>query len=255
MVTLRFLGTGPARGRPGQGRSHRTESSLLVRSDDTAILIDATRDLVEQARLLPRVDLVLITHSHRDASGGVYQLDRRLRSSVELLSSRATVRRLKERYRHLSMLELTAVSSGHTTRWRDWRITSLVVPHSADCTTLAWRLEHAGVSIVYASDVARLTAKLAALCAGCNLLVLDGAMWRRRIFSHLEIQSTAPIVARWPVDRILFTQIGRSTPAHEPLERWLRRVDPRIGAAYDGLELQLTSSSGRRRRAGRTGRP
>src|SRR5512146_2439474 len=99
MVTVRFLGTGPAMGRPGQGRSRRMESSLLVRSDDTAILIDATRDLAEQARLVKQVDLVLITHSHRDASGGVYQLDRRLPAPVPLLSSRATVRRLQDRYR------------------------------------------------------------------------------------------------------------------------------------------------------------
>jgi len=255
MLTVRFLGTGPAGGRPGRGRSHRTESSLLVRSDDTAILIDATRDLAEQARRLTPVDLVLITHSHRDASGGVHQLDRRLSSQVPLLSARATIRTLRERYRRLSHLELRAVSSGQTVPWRDWRITPLVVPHSPDCTTLAWRLDHAGVSIVYASDIARITAKLEALCDRCNLLVLDGAMWRRRIFSHLEIQSAVATVAPWRVDRVLFTQIGRSTPEHEQLDRWLRRVDPRIGAAYDGLELEIRPPSGYRRRAGRTGRP
>jgi phosphoribosyl 1,2-cyclic phosphodiesterase len=239
MVRLRFLGTGPAGGRPGRGRSHRTESSLVVESDDGAILIDATRDFASQARRLDRVDLVVLTHSHRDASGGVHQLDRWLPSSVPLIASRSTVRVLQSRYRRLVHLELRGVSSGREIAWRSWRITPLVVPHAGDCTTLAWRLDHAGISIVYASDVARLTAGLASLCNACDLLVLDGAMWQHRIFTHLEIQSTVPIVARWPVRRVLFTQLGRSTPSHDELVRWLHAADPRFGAAYDGLELQI----------------
>ncbi|NVB83528.1 MAG: MBL fold metallo-hydrolase, partial [Kofleriaceae bacterium] len=149
-MRVRFLGTGPARGRPGRGRSRRTESSLLVDSDDGAILIDATRDFASQARRLESVDLVLLTHAHRDASGGVHQLDRWLPSQVPLLASRSTVDVLRSRYRRLPRLELRGVSSGRTIAWRNFRITPLVVPHARDCTTFAWRLDHAGISIVYA---------------------------------------------------------------------------------------------------------
>jgi phosphoribosyl 1,2-cyclic phosphodiesterase len=239
MVRVRFLGTGPAGGRPGRGRSRRTESSLLVDSDDGAILIDATRDFSSQARRLDRVDLVLLTHSHRDASGGAHQLDRWLPSQVPLLASRSTVDVLRSRYRSLPRLELRGVTSGRAIAWRSWHITPVIVPHARDCTTLAWRLDQAGISIVYASDIARLTAGLASLCDACDLLVLDGAMWQRRLFTHLEIQSTVPIVARWPVRRVLFTQLGRSTPPHDELDRWLHDADPRFGAAHDGFELQI----------------
>ena len=90
-------------------------------------------------------------------------------------------------------------------------------------------------AIIYASDVARLDRRL----ARCDLLILDGATWRRRIFTHLELASAARIVVRWPTRRVLFTQLGRSTPEHAALDRWLGALDPRLGAAYDGLELDV----------------
>lgn len=237
-MRLRFLGTGPAGGLSRPGRSGRAESSLLVSSADSHILIDATRFFAEQARRISQLDLVLITHAHRDACGGVPALDRWLAGPVPLYSARATVRVLRERHR-LARLELRGIAPSVPVEWRDWTIVALVVPHSPDCTTLAWRIERAGVSLVYASDVARLTPGLATLCRGCDLLVLDGATWQRRIFTHLEIRSSAPVVARWPVGRIVLTQLGRSTPPHAQLARWLEAVDPRLGAAYDGMELVI----------------
>lgn len=212
---------------------------MLVSSTAGAILVDVTRDFARQARAVERIDRVLITHAHRDACGGLPQLERWLAAPVPLASSRATVRAIRARYRRLDHLALEAVASGASVAWRGWRLTALEVPHAEDCTTFAWRLARGGLSIVYASDVARLTPALAALCGGCDLLVLDGAMWGRRLFSHLEIQATVPLVARWPVRRVLLTQLGRSTPAHAALDRWLRAFDPRFGAAYDGLVVEL----------------
>lgn len=248
-LTVRFLGTGPAGGRPGRGRSRRMESSIVVASPSGRVLVDVTRDFARQARRLGGVDLAVLTHAHRDASGGLRALDRSVASHVTVLGARRTVRALQARHR-LAHLELRAVASAAPIAWRDWRFVPLAVPHARDCTTFAWRIEHAGIAMVYASDVARLTAPLAALCAGCDLVVLDGATWRRRIFTHLELRATAPVVARWPVRRVLFTQLGRSTPEHEALDRWLRAVDPRLGAAYDGLALELSARSRRRSAAG-----
>jgi phosphoribosyl 1,2-cyclic phosphodiesterase len=237
IVQVRFLGTGPAGGRPGRGRSHRSESSIAVIADDATILVDATRDFTEQAHALSRIDLVVLTHPHRDAAGGVPRLACWLDRSVPLWSALATIRTLRARHRRLAPLELSAIHRARS--WRGFELRPLVVPHSRDVTTLAWRIEHAGRALVYASDVARLTTRLAALCAGCELLVLDGATWRRRIFSHLEIRSTVQAIARWPVGRVLFTQLGRSTPPHAELDAWLRARDPRFGAAYDGLVVDV----------------
>jgi glyoxylase-like metal-dependent hydrolase (beta-lactamase superfamily II) len=49
-------------------------SSVLLSASGGRILIDATRDFAAQARRLPGIDLVLLTHAHRDASGGIPSL-------------------------------------------------------------------------------------------------------------------------------------------------------------------------------------
>ena len=234
---VRFLGTGPAGGRPGRGRSRRLESSAAISANGATILVDVTRDFAEQARGLRAPDLVLITHPHRDASGGLARFARWTQTSVPVWSAPSTIATLCARYRRLAPLELDGVRRPRS--WRGFAIAPLVVPHAPDCTTVAWRISSGGRTIVYASDVARLDRRLAARARGCDLLILDGATWRRRIFTHLELASAARIVARWPTRRVLFTQLGRSTPEHAALDRWLGALDPRFGAAYDGLELDV----------------
>lgn len=232
-VRVRFLGTGPAGGRAGHGRSRRLESSATITADDTTILVDVTRDFAEQARQLAAVDLALITHAHRDASGGLPRLARWTSAPLPVWSAPATIATLTTRYRRLAPLSLEAVHRPR--RWRGFDLAPIVVPHAADCTTLAWRIAHGRKTVVYASDIARLDRRL----AGCDLLILDGATWKRRIFTHLEVASAARVVTRWSVGRVLFTQLGRSTPDHSTLDRWLRTLDPRFGAAYDGLQVDV----------------
>jgi hypothetical protein len=93
--------------------------------------------------------------------------------------------------------------------------------------------------IVYASDVARLTDRLERFCDGADLLIVDGAMWRRKLFSHLTIDAALPTLCGWRVGRIVVTQIGRSAPPHEALESEVRSLCARALPAYDGMALEL----------------
>lgn len=86
-LSLQFLGTGTSTGVPVIGcdcavchsrdqRDRRLRSSVVIRSDDTTILIDTTPDLREQSlqSSLRHLDAVLFTHAHADHTAGLDEL-------------------------------------------------------------------------------------------------------------------------------------------------------------------------------------
>ena len=244
-MRLRLLGTGASGGTAGRGRSRRLESSALVR-DGAAVLLDVTRDFSVQSAAIERLDAVLLTHAHRDAAGGIGALRRWWRgrgvaAPIPVYSHPRTLAAIESRYARLDHCRLLPAEPGRPFRVGDFEISALEVPHAADprFPTFAWPLGSDATSVVYASDVARLTLELERFSRGATVLVLDGAMWGRPLFTHLRADQALPIVCGWPVQRILLTQIGRTAPAHEQFERQVRGLCPRARPAYDGLELSV----------------
>lgn len=242
-MRLLFLGTGASGGTPGRGRSGRLESSLLV-SNATTLLIDVTRHFHVQARRLSQIDAILLTHGHRDAVGGLpalrrWWLERGSSRPIEVLLNDATAEVIRERYRRLEHCRLRPIASGESSRVGAFSVSALAVPHARDprFETFAWRVTSGSRTVVYASDVAQLTDELERFSAGSAALVLDGAMWRRRLFSHLTIGDALPIACAWPVDSIILTQIGRTAPPHPQLQRQVTSLCPKALAAYDGLAV------------------
>lgn len=243
IAQLRFLGTGAAGGIPGQGRSRRRESSALLDADKT-VLVDVTRDFNEQAADLVRIDAVLLTHAHADAAGGFSQLvDWCLQhhaAGLPVYAHPEALARVERDHPTAAGVDLRPVQPGRRVRVGRWSLTGLEVPHAKKgFPTFAWRLSGHGRRLVYASDVARPTAELEGFCRGVDHLVLDGATWRRRIFSHLRIDEDLPTVCAWKVGRIWLTQIGKSAPPHEELETAVAELCPRATPAHDGLAVAL----------------
>jgi phosphoribosyl 1,2-cyclic phosphodiesterase len=209
------------------------------------VLLDVTRDFAEQSLQIESLDGILLTHAHRDACGGIAALRGWLRERgsppLRVYASSQTIAALRGRFRRLDHCEFVATGEGRRRRLGSLACTALTVPHARErrYPTYAWRITGGGRTLVYASDVARLTPRLRRFCRGATLLVIDGAMWRRRLFSHLTIDAELPALCRWPVDRVLLTQIGRSVPPHERLAREVARLCPKAAPAYDGLELAL----------------
>lgn len=243
-MRLRFLGTGASGGTPGRGRSRRSESSVLVTTGETVVLVDATRDLEEQLSDADRIGALVLTHAHRDASGGIPAL-RRLRGRgappVLTFAAPATFAVLEERYARLDHLEQVPVRPGEEHDVGPLHLTAVEVPHarSERFPTYAWRIVGDRSSVVYASDVAEPTDELASHAAGAELLVVDGAMYERSIFSHLRIDRDLPTICGWEVGRILLTQIGSTAPPHERLEEVTTELCDRAAPAFDGLEVEV----------------
>ena len=103
--------------------------------------------------------------------------------------------------------------------------------------TFAWRVSTGIRSVVYAADVAHLTAELEHFSTGATVLVLDGAIWRKRLFSHLTIDEALPTACAWSVDSIILTQIGRTAPPHPQLQCQVTALCPKARVAHDGLPV------------------
>jgi phosphoribosyl 1,2-cyclic phosphodiesterase len=210
------------------------------------VLIDVTRDFGEQQRQIRgSLDAVLITHAHRDACGGLPEmrrwLHRRGDETIPLYASAQTIAVLRRRFKRLDHCEPIAVREGQRRRIGPWTVSAVQVPHARERSipTFAWRLTASGRTLVYASDVARLTPALRRFAAGADALVIDGAMWRRPLFSHLTIDRELPALCEWRVKRILLTQIGKTAPPHSRLGREVASLCPRAAPAYDGLGVRL----------------
>lgn len=217
----------------------------MVVESDARVLIDVTRDFTAQAAGLGEIDLVLLTHAHRDASGGLPQLDRWLASrgsdAVPVLAHPRTIAVVTRRHRRLRRCAFVASPPGRRRRRRGWVIDPLEVPHARDRTgpTYAWRLRDGRRSIVYASDVALVTLRVERFARGATVLVIDGATCDRTIFTHLRIDRDLPALCRFEVGEILLTQIGRSVPPHRELERLVTSICARARPAYDGLVVTI----------------
>lgn len=205
------------------------------------MLVDVTNDFEEQAVSLDRLDAILLTHGHRDASGGFAALGSwwdRSKGAIPVYAGQAVIDVVRQRFANLAHCEFRVFEPGDRRTIGGWTVTCLRVPHAADeaaYPTVAWKLTRSGHRFVYSSDVAIPTDALRDFCRNAGLLAIDGATYGRRIFTHLRIDEDLEDICTWPVGRILLTQLGRSCPPHEQLTEAVGALCSRAAPAYDGM--------------------
>lgn len=240
-TSITFLGTGPTGGVKGQ----RLESSCLIETPLVNVLIDITRDFHQQSRKISTLDAVLITHAHLDAIGGMKDfIDFQIKKGgvVPILSLPKTIAKIKTKFtKAQELLDLHQIQAGKKLQLGDLVITPFVVKHSIQqgFPTLGFHFLLNGKSFAYVSDVASWDKKAAKLMEKADLLIIDGAMWGKKMVAHLDIKEILPKICKWPVKKIIFTQIGRSVPKHEILQKEIKKICPKALPAYDRMHLTL----------------
>lgn len=240
-----FLGTGPSGGIQAQGKSARFESSVLVQSPTTNLLIDVTKDFPKQAKLIKSMDALLITHAHQDAIGGINQLQawqkKRGINKLPLFSLGETIQKIKHHFQNTDYLKFNTIKAGHPFRIGRVTITPFLVKHSiqAGFPTLGFHLSENGHRLVYVSDMASWDEEAENLMEDADSLVIDGAMWGKRMVAHLDIKRILPKICGWSAKKIIFTQIGKTCPKHEILQKEIQKICSRALPAYDGMKLKL----------------
>lgn len=222
------------------------ESSAWYTWRSLRLLVDVTRHFDVQARRLDRPpDAILLTHAHRDAAGGVgAKLRRYCREQrcdpIPLLAHPDAIDRIRTRTSTLDHVRPVPTGPGRPVRIGAAVIDACDVPHASTegFPTYAWRVRAAGRTVVYASDVSELTPRLRRFAARADLLVVDGAMYRRARLSHLRIDEDLPRLCDWPIGRIVLTQIGRSAPDHHRLVVIVAELCSRAIPAHDGLVVE-----------------
>lgn len=243
-MELTFLGTGPVGGIKDRGRSRRFESSALIKTKTANILIDVTNFFGKQAKLIDRVDAVLITHGHQDAIGGLgsfilWQIKKG--GVVPILSVDETLDNIRKRHKnHLDLLDLHPIKPYQKFQLGNLIITPFLVDHSIQpgFPTLGFHFSLNGKRLVYVSDVASWNKKVEKLMKNTDVLVIDGAMWGKKMIAHLDIKEVLPKICSWSVKRIIFTQIGHTAPKHQVLQKEIKKICPKALPAYDGMRLK-----------------
>jgi len=263
-LELTFLGTGTSAGVPmigchcdvcrsGDPRDRRTRPSVAVSWPDPEapqlqrrFLIDTGPELRLQIvrEGIDRIDGVFYTHAHADHIFGLDDL-RRFNAVMEqplpLYVEPEVARTLHRSFRYVFGAEdnpnrsfvpslFTApIAPGEPLECFGASWTPIRLLHGR-LPVLGFRVDHAGASLAYCTDVSRLPPEAWPLLEGLDLLVLDALRFRHHP-THLTVEQALEVVRRLAPRRARFTHI-----AHDIRHAELAPTLPEgVDLAWDGL--------------------
>ena len=227
-----ILGSGPANPIIDRnGKSRRTNSSIVIKHKGKRLLVDCGKNFLEQAdrESIKRIDALFITCGHQDNITGLgSQLDGWLKKNkqetVTIYSEAQTEKQIKEKIaskyhknlkfvrtklynKYVVLGDITAIPA---------RVTHSVQP---GFPTVALNFSQADDKFTYASDVNTWGKETEKYLKNLDVLFWDGAGWDRRFFGHRAILEDLSMLDALKNKKVIFTQIGRDVPNHEGAEK------------------------------------
>lgn len=257
-MNVTFLGTGTSVGIPIIGcdcavcrssdpRNNRRRSSLYVEAGGFHIVIDTSLDFREQvlAFKVPRIDAVLITHSHADHIFGLDDIRRFNTIQGMMIPVYGSAGAIADLKRIFAYVDQSVPEPGVFRPRLSFRTLSgsfmagpvtvepLPVLHGR-VETCGYRLEWEGRSLGYVPDCKEMPESTIARFAGVDIMILDGLRHRSHP-THLTVESALALLARIGAKRSYLTHICHDLD-HEVTQETLPSS---IFLACDGMKLNL----------------
>jgi phosphoribosyl 1,2-cyclic phosphate phosphodiesterase len=228
---------------PGEPRNRRSRVSIIVESSEgKRLLVDTSTDLRAQllANDIPQVDAVFWTHDHADHCHGIDDL-RVMRygrgGPLPGYAADETVRRLRMRFGYVFAGQHgypTIVSLDTLANLRmccGIAVDHCQMPHGPAQST-AYRFEHNGKSVGYATDFSAITREMVELFDGCDLLVID-CLRRDPHPTHANLAMALELADVARAKRAVLTHLDKSMD----YATLCGEVPDHVLVGYDGMEI------------------
>ncbi len=256
-MKITFLGTGTSSGVPmiacdcpvctsRDPRNNRRRTSLYVEAAGTHVVVDTPPDFRDQALAfrMPRVDAVLITHSHADHIFGLDDLRRYntiQKSAIPVFAAPKAVRDLERIFDYIRnpalpngtyrpKLDFRAVEAPFAVG--GIRVEPVSVIHGIE-HTYGYRMEADGRSLGYVPDCKEMPGEAIARLRGVDVMILDGLRDRTHA-THLTVGESLSLLARIGAPRSFIVHMAHDLD-HEETQR---RMPVGVEVSYDGLRVE-----------------
>jgi phosphoribosyl 1,2-cyclic phosphate phosphodiesterase len=224
-------------------KDKRLRSSILIQSDQTALVIDTTPDFRYQMLRsgVERLDAVLFTHSHKDHIAGLDDIKAYnfiSKQPMRLFANEETALAIQRdfyyafsesKYPGIPELELNIINNASFTL-QDLNVMPILVKH-LDMDVLGFRLGN----FTYITDANHIDDSEKDKIRGSEVLVLN-ALRKEKHLSHFTLQEAIDLATELNIPKTYFTHISHQMGLHHNVSESLPRG---MFLAYDGLVVQV----------------